>query len=116
MRFYDREKGTWPKGEHGVVTHVKRQFSDEEGNGGDQEAAMAAKLIQHLNQSHPAQQAEQFAEMRKLAGLPVTEADAWKKETPWKKATKKNPRGVVTNLSDRARKETEKADKETKKK
>ena len=116
MGFYDREKGTWPKGEHGVVTHVKRQFSDEEGNGGDQEAAMAAKLIQHLNQSHPAQQAEQFAEMRKLAGLPVTEADAWRKETPWKKATKKNPRGVVTNLSDKARKETEKADKEAKKK
>ena len=58
----------------------------------------------------------QFAEMRKLAGLPVTEADAWRKETPWKKATKKNPRGVVTNLSDKARKETEKADKEAKKK
>jgi hypothetical protein len=72
MGFYDREKGTWPKGEHGVVTHVKRQFSDEEGNGGEKEAAMAAKLIQHLNSKHPGQQNdEQFAEMRKLAGLPI---------------------------------------------
>ena len=71
MGFYDRDKGTWPKGEHGVVTHVKRQFSDEEGNGGEKEAAMAAKLIQHLNSKHPGQQDEQFAEMRKLAGLPI---------------------------------------------
>jgi hypothetical protein len=79
MGFYDREKGTWPKGEHGVVTHVKRQFSDEEGNGGEKEAAMAAKLIQHLNSKHPAAQQEQeqqFAEMRKLAGLPpLSEAE-----------------------------------------
>ena len=117
MGFYDRDKGTWTKGEHGVVTHVKRQFSGEDGKGGEKEAEVAAKLIQHLNATH--QNKEQFAEMRRLAGLPVNE---WKKETPWKKIPKNkegkpvDPRGEVTNLSDKARRETEKADKESKKK
>ena len=62
--------GTWTRGEHGVVTHVKRQFSNDAGTGGEKEAALAAKLIQHLNQRHEASQ--QFAEMRRLAGLPLT--------------------------------------------
>jgi hypothetical protein len=69
MGFYDRDNGTWTKGEHGVVTHVKRQFSSEDGEGGEKEAALAAKLIQHLNATH--QSTEQFAEMRRLAGLPA---------------------------------------------
>ena len=72
MGFYDRDNGTWTRGEHGVVTHVKRQFSNEEGEGGEREAALAAKLIQHLNQKHTAHQ--EFAEMRRLAGLPIIEA------------------------------------------
>jgi hypothetical protein len=67
MGFYDRDNGTWTKGEHGVVTHVKRQFSDEEGNGGEREAELAAKLIQHLNSKHEATQ--QFEAIKKLAGL-----------------------------------------------
>jgi hypothetical protein len=67
MGFYDRDNGTWTKGEHGVVTHVKRQFSDEEGNGGEREAELAAKLIQHLNSKHEATQ--QFEDIKKLAGL-----------------------------------------------
>ena len=33
---------------------------------------------------------------------------SWKHEGDWKKPTKKEPRGTVTNLSDKARKETEK--------
>ena len=70
MGFYDRDNGTWTRGEHGVVTHVKRQFSNDAGTGGEKEAALAAKLIQHLNQRHEASQ--QFAEMRRLAGLPLT--------------------------------------------
>lgn len=38
---------------------------------------------------------------------------SWKDEGEWKKAdTKKNPRGRVTNLSDKARRETEKQDKD----
>jgi hypothetical protein len=67
MGFYDRDNGTWTKGEHGVVTHVKRQFSDEEGNGGEREAELAAKLIQHLNSKHEATQ--HFEAIKKLAGL-----------------------------------------------
>jgi hypothetical protein len=75
--FYDRENGTWTKGEHGVVTHVKRQFSDEEGNGGEKEAELAAKLIQHLNARH--ESAQQFEAIRKLAGLPaLSEAEKTK--------------------------------------
>ena len=76
MGFYDRDHGTWTKGEHGVVTHVKRQFSDEDGNGGEKEAELAAKLISHLNQTHQGSQQDeqQFAEMRRLAGMPVSEA------------------------------------------
>jgi hypothetical protein len=75
--FYDRENGTWTKGEHGVVTHVKRQFSDEEGNGGEKEAELAAKLIQHLNAKHESSQ--QFEAIRKLAGLPaLSEAEKTK--------------------------------------
>ena len=65
--FYNRENGTWTKGEHGVVTHVKRRFSGPDGNGGEKEAALAAKLINHLNQKSISDQ--HVAEMRRLAGL-----------------------------------------------
>lgn len=67
MGFYDRENGTWTRGEHGVVTNVKRQFSNDDGQGGEKEAILAAKLIQHLNQKHDSHQ--EFAEMRRLAGI-----------------------------------------------
>lgn len=67
MGFYDRENGTWTKGEHGVVTHVKRNFSDKDGNGGEAEANLAAKLIKHLNQQHEEKMA--FEDIRRLAGL-----------------------------------------------
>jgi len=70
--FYNREDGTWTKGEHGVVTHVKRCFSNDSGKGGEKEAALAAKLIQHLNQKNEAQQT--FEDIRKLAGLSMSEA------------------------------------------
>ena len=36
----------------------------------------------------------------------------WKEETPWKKSTTKDPRGKAPNLSDKARRETEKMTKE----
>jgi hypothetical protein len=100
--FFDRDKGTWTKGRPGIVAHVKREF-------GDKAAELATQLIMKISQEAQGQQ--QFAEMRRLAGLPVIEADdkgAWKKETPWVKASKKDPRGKVTNLSDKARRETEK--------
>ena len=105
--FYNREDGTWTKGRPGIVAHVTREFGDEAGK-------LATQLIMKL--SNDTKHHDDMAEMRRLAGMAVNEADAWKKETPWKKITKKDPRGVVTNLSDKARKETEKADKESKKK
>lgn len=67
LGFYDKEHGTWTKGETGVVTHVKRQFSDENGNGGEKEAALATQLIKHLNSKHESTQ--QFEDIKKLAGL-----------------------------------------------
>ena len=67
MGFYDRENGTWTKGEHGVVTHVKRNYSGKDGKGGEKEAALAAKLIKHLNQKHEAKMA--FEDIKRLAGL-----------------------------------------------
>ena len=72
MGFYDRDNGTWTKGETGVVTHVKRQFSDEEGNGGEREAELAARLIKHLNAKHPGKEEGVDTPMEailKLAGL-----------------------------------------------
>ena len=69
MGFYDRQQGTWTKGEHGVVTHVKRQFSDDNGNGGEKEAALAAQLIQHINQRFEA--TNTFEDIRRLAGLSI---------------------------------------------
>ena len=69
--FYNREDGTWTKGEHGVVTHVKRCFSNDDGKGGEKEAALAAKLIRHLNQKNEAQKT--FEDICKLSGLSVIE-------------------------------------------
>ena len=44
-----------------------------------------------------------------LTGAPLPEGEgSWKKETPWTKATGKDPRGEVTHMSDVARRETEK--------
>lgn len=50
--FYNRQDGTWTRGEHGVVTHVKRQFANDKGKGGEEEAKLAAQLIKHLNQKN----------------------------------------------------------------
>jgi hypothetical protein len=66
MGFYNRQDGTWTKGEHGVVTHVKRHFSDD-GKGGEKEAHLAVELIKHINGKN--ESASTIAEMRRLAGL-----------------------------------------------
>jgi hypothetical protein len=67
MGFYDRDRGTWTKGEHGVVTHVKREFANGNGEGGEHEAKLAEKLINYLNQQH--QEKREIQDMRKLSGL-----------------------------------------------
>ena len=65
--MYDRETGKFPRGETGVVLHVKKEF-------GDQAAELAERLVQHLISRHESQQ--QMESMRRLAGLPpLTEAE-----------------------------------------
>lgn len=66
MGFYNKQDGTWTKGEHGVVTHVKRHFG-KDGKGGEQEAQLAVELIKHINRKNEMQST--IAEMRRLAGL-----------------------------------------------
>ena len=66
MGFYNKQDGTWTKGEQGVVTHVKRHFG-KDGHGGEKEAKLAAELITHINRKNEAQST--IAEMRRLAGL-----------------------------------------------
>ena len=55
-----------------------------------------------------------MAEARSVDDL-KNELTSWKKEGPWKKTTTKDPRGKAPNLSDRARRETEKSFPTTKK-
>ena len=76
LGFFNRTDGTWTRGEHGVVTHVKRHFSGEEGEGGEKEAKMAAVFINFINDQYKSRQGNQ-AEMEgilKLAGVPMIEA------------------------------------------
>jgi hypothetical protein len=75
--FFNRTDGTWTRGEHGVVTHVKRHFAGDDGNGGEEEAKLAAALINKVNaeyKGHHDQPENEMAEMRRLAGMPVSEA------------------------------------------
>ena len=59
--MYDRETGKFPRGETGVVLHVKKQFGDEAGE-------LAERLVQHLISRHEA--VNQMESIRKLSGLP----------------------------------------------
>lgn len=65
--FYDATTGKFPKGETGVITHIKKQF-------GDQAAQVAERFVEQLAQKGQAieqQQmvAQQFEEIKRLAGL-----------------------------------------------
>ena len=48
----------------------------------------------------------------RLKKIQDLEEAKWKKETPWVKSTGKDPRGEVTHMSDVARKETERRERE----
>ena len=75
--FFNRTDGTWTRGEHGVVTHVKRHFASD-GKGGEEEAKLAAGLIQKVNSEFKGHNVEaEMESIRKLAGLPVTEGEKW---------------------------------------
>jgi hypothetical protein len=58
--FYDRETGRFPKGETGVIVHVKKQF-------GDQAGRVAEMLVSQLSQR--AQAFEDMTRMIKLSGI-----------------------------------------------
>lgn len=71
LGFFNRTDGTWTRGEHGVVTHVKRHFSGDEGKGGEKEAQMAAEFIKFVNSQYQAKAKprQEMESIRKLAGL-----------------------------------------------
>ena len=85
--FYDSTTGKFPKGETGVVTHIKKQFGDKAG-------ALAERLVSHLTQQTQTQQA--FESILKLAGLKESGPDksqvpAYKRKEKggdWKMSTK----------------------------
>jgi len=65
--FYDASTGKFPKGETGVITHIKKQF-------GDHAAAVAEQFVGQLSQKGQALEqqqmdAQQFEEIKRLAGL-----------------------------------------------
>jgi hypothetical protein len=65
--MFDGETGKFPRGETGVVLHIKKQF-------GDRVAELAERLVQHLTSKHETQ--AQMEAIRRLSGLPpLSEAE-----------------------------------------
>lgn len=62
--MFDGESGKFPRGETGVVLHIKKQF-------GDRAAELAERLVQHLTSKYEAQ--NQFESVMRLAGLATNE-------------------------------------------
>ena len=58
--MFDGESGKFPRGETGVVLHIKKQF-------GDRAAELAERLVQHLTSKYEAQ--NQFESVMRLAGI-----------------------------------------------
>ena len=73
-------------------------------NGG--ENPMHESLVNRLSQMYAAIKEERTEEKDEKGNVV-----RWKEETPWRKAEKKDGRGKVTNMSDKARRETEKMSK-----
>jgi hypothetical protein len=73
-------------------------------NGG--ENPMHEALVDRLSQMYAAIKEERTEEKDEKGNVV-----RWKEETPWRKAEKKDGRGKVTNMSDKARRETEKMSK-----
>jgi hypothetical protein len=76
-------------------------------NGG--ENPMHESLVNRLSQMYNAIKEERTEEKNEKG-----EVVRWKEETPWRKATGKDGRGKVTNMSDKARRESEKLAKDEK--
>jgi hypothetical protein len=68
--FYDKETGKFPKGETGVITHIKKQFGDRAGK-------VAERFVEELSQSQISESDNlELEDIMKLSGLKVTEANA----------------------------------------
>jgi hypothetical protein len=103
--------GEWRKGPTELGIMAGKQFGDRAGR----MVELMVKKMQERTQGH-----QEFAEVMKLAGIRTQEATdtvekdkdgkvkSWKHEGDWGKSKNKDPRGKVTNLSDKARRETEK--------
>ena len=78
---------------------------------GEFKAAALAKIKKALNNPKldPSTRKDYETRLKKIQDL---EEAKWKKETPWTKSTGKDPRGEVTHMSDVARKETERRERE----
>jgi hypothetical protein len=112
--------GTWTKGRKGIIAHCSREF----GKAGGKAAKTAIEL---LSQKYPMRDDEEdaeqhhndIAEMRRLAGMTIIEADGTVTSTPWAKIKKNkngkptDPWGVVGSLAKQGK---DSASKETKKK
>jgi hypothetical protein len=75
MSFYDREHGTFPKGETGVITHIKKRF-------GDRAAMVAERLVTELSpqvNQQDQQDQQAFEDILKLAGVKEGVMDKVKK-------------------------------------
>lgn len=63
LSFYDREHGTFPKGETGVITHIKKRFGDRAG-------MMAERLVSELSpQVNSQMENQELDQILKYAGL-----------------------------------------------
>jgi hypothetical protein len=103
--------GEWRKGATELGIMAGKQFGDRAGKVVE---LMVTRMQQRSQSNH------EFSEVMKLAGIAVPEATdtvekdkdgkvkSWKHEGDWEKSKNKEPRGKVTNLSDKARRETEK--------
>ena len=65
--FYDAATGKFPKGETGVITHIKKQFGDKAGAIAERFVEQLAARGQQVEQQQMAIQ--QFEDIKRLAGL-----------------------------------------------
>lgn len=67
--FYDATTGKFPKGETGVITHIKKQFGDHAAQVAEQFVEQLAQRGQALEQQQQMAQLAQMEEIKRLAGL-----------------------------------------------
>ena len=76
--FYDRESGTFPKGPEGVVVMVGKKF-------GEQAEQVARKFVERMapHQEQGAEQMQELARIRELAGMKIEADDRNEGKIDW---------------------------------